>query len=111
MNQARLGSWIAVTLGTLYFVVPLIGTFEFSLRMRRGEYSFDAYRVVFGDPNFQATFLYSTLQALATIVVGVLLLVAREWLSRLGVAFALLALALAVTWTAARLTRGEGKSG
>ena len=42
---------------------------------------------------------------------GVLLLVAPEWVSRLGVAFALLALAVAVTWIAARLTRGEGKSG
>ena len=58
-----------------YFLVPLIGTFEFSLRMRRGEYSFDAYLVVLADPRFQATFGYSTLLALATIVVGVLLVV------------------------------------
>ena len=43
--------------------------------MRRGEYSFDAYRIVLADPNFQATFGYSTLIALATIVVGVLLVV------------------------------------
>jgi putative spermidine/putrescine transport system permease protein len=75
MKQARLGSWIAIILGTLYFLVPLIGTFEFSLKMRRGEYSFDAYRVVFSDPTFQATFGYSVLQAIATIVVGVLLVV------------------------------------
>jgi putative spermidine/putrescine transport system permease protein len=43
--------------------------------MRRGEYSFDAYRVVLADPNFQATFGYSTLIALCTIVLGVLLVV------------------------------------
>jgi putative spermidine/putrescine transport system permease protein len=43
--------------------------------MRRGEYSFDAYRVVLGDPQFQATFGYSTMLALATIVVGVTLVV------------------------------------
>ena len=49
---------------TLYFLVPLIGTFEFSLRMRRGEYSFDAYRIVLADPQFQATFTYSTIAAL-----------------------------------------------
>ena len=61
MKQQKIGSWIAIIVGTLYFVVPLIGTFEFSLRMRRGEYSFDAYRVVFADPKFQATFGYSTL--------------------------------------------------
>jgi putative spermidine/putrescine transport system permease protein len=75
MKQSRLGPWIAIAVGVLYFVVPLIGTFEFSLRVRRGEYSFDAYRNVLGDPRFQATFGYSTLLALATIVVGVLLVV------------------------------------
>ena len=75
MKSSRLGSWIAIVVGALYFIVPLIGTFEFSLRMRRGEYSFDAYRIVLADPQFQATFLYSTVLALATIVVGVLLVV------------------------------------
>ena len=37
MKESRLGAWIALIIGTLYFVVPLIGTFEFSLRMRRGD--------------------------------------------------------------------------
>ena len=75
MKQSRLGSWIALIIGTLYFVVPLAGTFEFSLRMRRGEYSFDAYRSVFSDSAFQDSFVFSTLMALATIVIGVLLVV------------------------------------
>jgi putative spermidine/putrescine transport system permease protein len=75
MTQSRIGAWIAIVFGGLYFIVPLIGTFEFSLRMRRGEYSFDAYRVVFADPGFQHSFLYSTILALATIAVGVLLVV------------------------------------
>ncbi len=75
MKRAVIGPWVALVLGTLYFLVPLIATFEFSLRMRRGEYSFDAYAVVLADPRFQATFGYSTLLALATIVVGVLLVV------------------------------------
>jgi putative spermidine/putrescine transport system permease protein len=75
MTRARFGSWLAIILGAAYFVVPLIGTFEFSLRMRRGAYSFDAYQVVFGDPRFQATFLYSTVLALITIVLGTLLIV------------------------------------
>ena len=75
MKQSKLGSWLAIAVGTLYFLVPLIGTFEFSLRMRRGEYSFDAYRIVLADPQFQATFTYSTVLALATIVVGVVLVV------------------------------------
>jgi putative spermidine/putrescine transport system permease protein len=75
MKRSNVGHWIALGLGTLYFLVPLIATFEFSLRMRRGEYSFDAYRVVLADPRFQATFGYSTVLALATILVGVLLVV------------------------------------
>ncbi|QDL52829.1 ABC transporter permease [Rhodoferax aquaticus] len=72
-KESRLGAWIAMLVGASYFLIPLIATFEFSLRMRRGEYSFDAYRVVFADPLFQQTFGYSMLMAVATIVVGVLL--------------------------------------
>jgi putative spermidine/putrescine transport system permease protein len=75
MKQAKIGPWIAIAVGTLYFVVPLIGTFEFSLRMRRGAYSFDAYSVILSDPRFHATFAYSTVLALATIVFGVVLIV------------------------------------
>ena len=75
MKGAKIGPWLAVIVGALYFVVPLIATFEFSLRLRRGEYSFEAYRIVLADPQFQATFTYSTVLALATIVVGVLLVV------------------------------------
>jgi putative spermidine/putrescine transport system permease protein len=75
MKQSKLGPWLAIVIGGLYFLVPLIGTFEFSLRMRRGTYSFDAYRIVLADPNFQASFTYSTILALATIVVGILLVV------------------------------------
>jgi putative spermidine/putrescine transport system permease protein len=75
MKTSRLGPWLAIAIGAAYFLIPLIGTFEFSLRLRRGEYSFDAYRVVLADPRFQATFGYSTLIAIATIVLGVLLVV------------------------------------
>ncbi|MGQ0677976.1 MAG: ABC transporter permease [Rhodospirillales bacterium] len=83
MTRARLGPWIALMLGAVYFLVPLIGTFEFSLRMRRGVYSLDAYWVVLADPRFQATFLYSTALALATIVVGVLLVVPTAYFIQL----------------------------
>jgi putative spermidine/putrescine transport system permease protein len=75
MTGSRIGPWIAIVLGTIYFLVPLIATFEFSLRLKRGEYSFEAYRIVLGDPQFRDTFLYSTVVALATIVVGALIVV------------------------------------
>lgn len=76
MNKpSRLGAWIAMGIGASYFLIPLIATFEFSLRMRRGEYSLDAYRVVFADPLFQTTFGYSMVMAFTTIVFGILLVV------------------------------------
>jgi len=63
--------------------VPLIGTFEFSLRKRRGEYSFDAYRSVFEDPRFFQSFGYSTAAAVAAIVIGALLVVPTAYWIRL----------------------------
>lgn len=60
----RILSWAAIVAGGLYFLLPLIGTVEFSLRMRRGEYSLDAYRSVLADPNFRDTFGYSIVMAL-----------------------------------------------
>jgi putative spermidine/putrescine transport system permease protein len=75
VRRARFGPWLAFSLGAAYFIIPLLGVFEFSLRMRRGEYSFDAYAIVLADPNFQATFGYSSFVAVLTILVGVLLVV------------------------------------
>jgi putative spermidine/putrescine transport system permease protein len=51
--------------------------------MRRGVYSLDSYAVVLGDPRFQQTFMYSVLMALATIAVGVLLVVPTAYWVRL----------------------------
>ena len=75
MRGIRVWSWIGFSFGLIYFFVPLIGMVEFSLRMRRGTYSFDAYASVLGDPQFQQTFLYSVVLSLFTIVIGVLLIV------------------------------------
>jgi putative spermidine/putrescine transport system permease protein len=73
--QTRAGAWIAMVIGALYFLLPLFATVEFSLKMRRGEYSFDAYRVVLTDPHFQASFGYSIMMGVFAIVLGVLLVV------------------------------------
>jgi putative spermidine/putrescine transport system permease protein len=80
---ARLWSWIVVVLGAIYFVLPLLGMFEFSLRAQRGVYSFKAYENVLADPQFAATFLYSLVLALVTIVVGVVLVVPTAFWVRL----------------------------
>ncbi|KRW96437.1 MAG: ABC transporter permease [Paracoccus sp. BP8] len=79
----RVWSWAALIVGGLYFLLPLIGTIEFSLRMRRGEYSLDAYRSVLSDAAFRQTFSYSVVMALLTIVLGVLIVVPTAYWVRL----------------------------
>ena len=79
----KIFAWAALFVGIIYFALPLIGMANFSLKMRRGEYSFDAYVKVFGDPRFQETFTYSVVMALVTIVFGVLLVVPTAYWIRL----------------------------
>ncbi|MBC2835041.1 ABC transporter permease [Paragemmobacter straminiformis] len=79
----RVWSWLALGVGLLYFFLPLLGTLEFSLRKRKGEYSLDAYTAVFADPAFRATLGYSVGMALLTIVFGVLLVVPTAYWVRL----------------------------
>ncbi|HEY6632049.1 MAG TPA: ABC transporter permease [Rhizobiaceae bacterium] len=83
MRSSRFWAWLVFGIGAAYFFIPLIATFEFSLRMRRGEYSFDAYRVVFGDERVQATFGYSVIVAVFTILLGVLIVVPTAYWIRL----------------------------
>jgi putative spermidine/putrescine transport system permease protein len=68
-------SWLWFILGLLYFFIPLISTFEFSLRMLKGRYTFEAYRVAFQDPRFYTSFGYSLLWAVVTMVCSLLLVV------------------------------------
>jgi putative spermidine/putrescine transport system permease protein len=83
VKAPRFIPWLAILLGTLYFVVPLLATFEFSLRKRRGVYSLDAYRSLFDDSRFVESFTYSAVVALATIAIGVLLVVPTAYWIRL----------------------------
>jgi len=79
----RVVAWASFLLGSLIFILPLLGMTEFSLSMRRGEYSLDAYASVLADPQFRATFTYSVVMALFTIVFGVLLVVPTAYWVRL----------------------------
>ncbi len=79
----RFWAWLAVIAGAIYFFLPLLGMFEFSLKMRRGVYSLDAYGSVLGDPQFQASFGYSVMMAGLTIVFGVLVVVPTVFWVRL----------------------------
>lgn len=83
MMGKRFWSWLAVVLGGLYFLLPLVGMFDFSLRMQRDGYSFEAYRIVLADAQFQQTFGYSVGLALLTIVLGILIVVPTAYFVRL----------------------------
>lgn len=83
MRSSRLWPSVIFVLGAAYFIVPLLATFIFSLRMRRNEYSFDAYASVFSDPRFFASFGYSVVIGIVTIVVGVLVVVPAVYFVRL----------------------------
>jgi putative spermidine/putrescine transport system permease protein len=81
--MTRFFAWSAFLFGAMIFVLPLFGMGEFSMSMRRGVYSLDAYASVLGDPQFRATFLYSVVMALFTIVFGVCLVVPTAFWVRL----------------------------
>ena len=83
MRRGKSWAWITFAIGAVYFLVPLIATFEFSLKMKRGTYSFEAYSVVFADPRFQATFGYSIMIGICTIIVGVLIVVPAAYFVRM----------------------------
>ncbi|RFC63419.1 ABC transporter permease [Fulvimarina endophytica] len=82
-RASRAGPWIVVVLAILYFLLPLVATFEFSLSMLRGVWSFEAYKSVFSDTRFRETFTFSVIAALVTIIVGSLLIVPTAYWVRL----------------------------
>jgi putative spermidine/putrescine transport system permease protein len=74
-RRGNLFAWIIFILGIIYFFLPLFAVFEFSLRMVKDTYSFEAYRVAFSDPEFAINFGYSLLWSAITIVISLLLIV------------------------------------
>jgi putative spermidine/putrescine transport system permease protein len=83
MKQNRGWALFVFAVGAAYFLIPLIATVVFSLRMRRDYLSFDAYTSVLFDRQFHATFTYSVLVSLFTIVVGLVVTVPAAYLVRL----------------------------
>lgn len=75
MKGKHIWAWIILIIGIVYFFLPLFATFEFSLRMIKGRYTFEAYRVAFSDPRFFMSFGYSLAWSLLTILFSMLLVV------------------------------------
>ena len=78
-------SWLWTTLGILYFFLPLLATFMFSLRATKGILSFKAYTNLFDDPKFVTSFSSSVLWALLTIILGLIIFVPTAYWVRLRV--------------------------
>ena len=76
-------SWVWFILGVLYFVLPLLATFQYSLTMERDKIGFKAYATAFADKEFIQTFTYSLALAVATILVSVMLTVPTAYWIRL----------------------------
>jgi len=81
----RIWSWFWMILGIIYFFLPLLATFLFSLRAIRGVLSFKAYQNVFRTSEFVTSFSYSILWAVLTIIVGILIFVPTAYWVRLRV--------------------------
>ena len=47
MNTRKIWSWIIFWIGMIYFFLPIFATLEFSMRMIKGRYTFEAFRVAF----------------------------------------------------------------
>ena len=71
----RIWSWLIFIVGALYFLVPLATTFYWSLRAEKGKLGFEAYRRLFADSNFLPSFSESIVNAIAAILICLLLIV------------------------------------
>lgn len=83
MKRNRIWAWVIFAIGAAYFLLPLIATLDFALRIRRTGYTLDAFTSVLSDPRFQATFSYSLVIGLCTIVVGIVIVVPAAYFVRL----------------------------
>ena len=75
-----LWSWLVFVAGFLYFFVPLLATFEFSLRAKP---AFAAYTGAFANPHFVSSLAFSFVAGVLTIVVSVVLIVPTAFWVRL----------------------------
>jgi putative spermidine/putrescine transport system permease protein len=78
MSRARIlrqsFSLLWFSIGIIYFFLPLLATFLFSLRGKKGVLGFAAYQRVLADPQFLRTFGFSLEMAFFTVLAGLALL-------------------------------------
>jgi putative spermidine/putrescine transport system permease protein len=72
---SRFWAWLILLLGAMYFLVPLGATFYWSLRAEKGVLGFESYRRLFADARFWPTFTESVINAVAAILLSLLIIV------------------------------------
>jgi putative spermidine/putrescine transport system permease protein len=77
MKAKRFNLWAIFwgVMALLYFFLPMYGTLDFSLRMKKGVISFLAYQKVLEDPQFLESFRYSAVMGVITVIFSTLLFV------------------------------------
>jgi putative spermidine/putrescine transport system permease protein len=75
INMQRVSSWLIFLVVALYFLIPLAATFYWSLRGEKDVLGFEAYRKLFADSNFLPSFSESIVNAIATIILSLLIVV------------------------------------
>lgn len=81
-SLTRLWWWLIFVLGFAYFFLPLVATFEFSMRSKP---ALSAYSNALADPKLFSTLLYSFVVGLLTIVLSTVLIVPTAYWVRLKV--------------------------
>jgi putative spermidine/putrescine transport system permease protein len=74
-RKNRFWSWLIYIAGALYFLVPLAATFYWSLRAEKGKLGFEAYHRLFADAYFLPSFSESIVNAIAAILISLLIIV------------------------------------
>jgi putative spermidine/putrescine transport system permease protein len=75
VRKNRLWSWLIFVMVALYFMIPLAATFYWSLRAQKDTLGFEAYRRLFADSNFLPSFSESMVNAIAAILISLLIIV------------------------------------
>jgi putative spermidine/putrescine transport system permease protein len=74
-RKSRLSAWLIYIFAALYFLLPLGATFYWSLRAEKDTLGFEAYRRLFADTNFLPSFSESIVNAIAAILLSLIIVV------------------------------------
>ena len=73
--KTKIWAIASIAFGALYFFLPLVAVFLFSLHGTKGTLGFSAYLRVFADPGFAKSFLFSFQLSIAVISIGFALVI------------------------------------